>query len=379
MASIILSEIDNSLNWLRTSGIQNQSGEHIGAFNSWYDLENGKYEYAYTEITGYGISTLLFLYKIRQEVAHLEWAKIAAEWILKKACHKSGGVLTRFFYRDPLFMGSFDTQTIFSFDCGMVLKGLVALYFETKDERLLNFSTNLATFLIQNLQKKDGSFFAVYGGGNGTLIDDGDKWSTQSGCYHAKISIGLINLYKATKDDQYLDAAKNICDYSLRNQQDDGRFITHQETGDTLFHAHCYAAEGLYVAGKLLENEDYISSSKEATIYLLGKQKENGGIPSYFKAGRIIQHERSDILGQMLRLAVLHLDHINEDAVIKLINRTNAFKVCQGDQAGGYLYGRDEYGKNYNHINSWSTMFILQGLILSQLETTKEFMDLLLV
>ena len=49
--------------WLVNSGIQNTKGDEIGGFNAWYDLGANEYSYVYSEITGYGITTLLFLNK----------------------------------------------------------------------------------------------------------------------------------------------------------------------------------------------------------------------------------------------------------------------------------------------------------------------------
>ena len=49
--------------WFLDSGIQNVNicKDVDGAFNSWFDTNKNDYYYAYSEITGYGITTLLFL------------------------------------------------------------------------------------------------------------------------------------------------------------------------------------------------------------------------------------------------------------------------------------------------------------------------------
>ncbi|MBU2633737.1 MAG: glycoside hydrolase family 88 protein [Nanoarchaeota archaeon] len=351
-------------NWLLNSGIQNIKGEHKGAFNSWFDINKKNYPYAYSEITGYGITLLIFLYNLIKEEILLERANLATDWLINKAKHNSGGILTRHFYDKANFMGSFENEEIFAFDCGMVLNGVTNLYNITKDEKHLEFCINLADFMINKMQKQNGSFYAIYNAKNNTLKDDGEKWSTQSGAFHAKLSIGLINLYIITKNTKYKESAKKICDYSLKFLKDNGRFITFNKTGDTLFHPHCYVSEGFYMAGNYLKNNNYLESSKKSINYLFENQLESGGIPQMFKNNQFINFERTDILAQTLRMGVLFSK--DKDKLNNLTKRLLEFQVKEGDQKGGFIYGYDDSGKKYEHVNSWCTMFALQALILYQ-------------
>lgn len=353
--------IELAKNWLLNSGIQNLEGEHKGAFNSWFDIDKKGYPYLYSEITGYGITTLIYLYDLSKEEIFLERAKLAADWLITKATHSSGGILCRYFYKKTEFMGSFESEEMFLFDNGMVLNGITSLYEATKDEKYLKFSKKLADFIISK-QKEDGSFYAVYDVKNKKLVDNGKKWSTQSGAFHNKISIGLTNLYKITEDKEYKKSAMKICDYSLKFFKDNGRVVTFSKTGNSLFHPHCYAAEGLYVAGKYLKNKKYLEYSKRATQYLFSTQKSNGGIPQFFKNDKLIEFERSDILGQSLRLGVLN--SINNEKLDKLARKLLKFQNLDKKQNGGFRYGYDDQGNRYEHINSWCTMFALQALIL---------------
>ncbi len=363
--------------WLLHSGIQNPNGEHKGTFNSWYDVNKKAYEYAYSEITGYGISTLVFLYNLDNDNLLLERARIATDWLRNKAQHKSGGILCRYFYGKANFMGSFENEEIFSFDCGMVLNGVTSLYRLNKDKRDLEFCIKLANFMINKMQKPDGSFYAVYDAKNEKLIDNGEKWSTQSGCLHAKLSIGLINLYEITKDKRYLDSAKKVCDNSLQYLQDDGRFITFSQTGDTLFHPHCYASEGLYIAGSYFKDQRYIEASRKSTTYLFQHQLKNGGIPSFYRKGSLVEHERTDILSQALRMGALFLKDIAEEKLQNLASRLLEFQIKEGSQKGGFIYGYDDLGNRYDHANSWCTMFAIQALTL--LENKKSLEDIYLI
>ena len=369
-----MKEIELAKNWLLNSGIQNLEGEHKGAFNSWFDVDKKNYPYAYSEITGYAISTLIYLYDLTKEEIFLKRANMAADWLMNKATHSSGGILCRLFYEETEFMGSFENEEIFLFDCGMVLNGMTALYELTKNKKHLEYCKRLANFMISK-QKEDGSFYAVYDAKNNKLIDDGEKWSTQSGALHAKLSIGLLNLYELTKEEKYKKSAIKICDYSLKFFKEDGRVITFSKTGNSLFHPHCYAAEGLYVAGKYLENKEYLKFSKKSTEYLFTIQKKDGGIPQMFKENKLVEFERSDILGQTLRVGVLNSIEYNK--LERLYKRLLEFQNLNQEQKGGFKYGYDDQGKKYDHINSWCTMFAIQALILYK--EKQEFNGFLLV
>jgi len=362
-----IESFDNSISlakdWLLNSGIQNLKGEHKGAFNSWFDIDKKNYPYAYSEITGYGITTLLFLYKLDKDNIYLERAKMAASWLMNKATHKSGGILCRSFYKEKDFMGSFENEEIFLFDCGMVLNGLTNLYDITKDKTYLDYSIKLAEFMLK-MQKPDGSFYAVYNGKNKSLTDDGEKWSTQSGAFHNKLAIGLLKLHEITKDEKYKKSASKVCDYSLKFLKDDGRFVTFSKTGNSLFHPHCYAAEGLYVAGTYLNNKKYLDVSKKSTIYLFNNQLDNFGIPQMFKDNSFIEFERTDILAQTLRLGVLYSKYIDKKKIESLEERLLKFQNLKNEQKGAFIYGYDDSGKKYEHLNSWCTMFALQALLI---------------
>ena len=373
-----MQKIDRSIelakNWLLNSGIQNLKGEHKGAFNSWFDVNTKDYPYAYSEITGYAITTLLHLHELTKYTIFLERAKLAADWLSNKATHKSGGILCRYFYDKADFMGSFENEEMFLFDSGMVLNGIINLYEITKEKKYLEFSKKLTDFMIGK-QKQDGSFYAVYDAKNNKLTDSGDKWSTQSGAFHNKLAIGLLKLYEITKDEKYKDSAIKICDYSLKFFKEDGRVINFSKTGDSLFHPHCYTIEGLYVAGNYFKNNNYLESARKATRYLFNNQKKNGGIPQMFKDNQFIEFERVDILSQTLRAGVLF--DIEKNKLERLKNRLLEFQNLDEKQKGGFRYGFDDKGNKYEHINSWCTMFALQALILY--ERSQDFNKFLLV
>ena len=364
-------------NWLLNSGIQNIGGNTPvkGGFNAWYNLDNNSYFYTYSEITGYAITNLLYLYWLRKEELLLDKAKIAADWLVEKALHDSGAVRTRYYYDEEKadHKYSFQGNVVRAFDNGIVLSGLSNLYEFSSKENYYLVSKRIAD-LILKMQKKNGLLYAEYDLKKKKLKESHDKWSTQSGSYHVKIILGLINFAKYSNDKRYEDAARKLCDKILEFQKEDGRFVTYKEDA-THLHPHCYSAEGLLFAGLYFKDSRYVNAALKATKWLLNSQMENGGIPSLYVKGKFINFERADILAQTLRLATIFLnmgllEKSYRKNAEKLANRLLKFQYLkEGSQKGGFFYGYDvDYKtlkeKRTNHLNSWVTMFALQALIM---------------
>lgn len=350
---------DEVKNWLFDSGIQNADG----GFNAWYDLKSNSYPYIYSEITGYGITALLYLDSITNAVK-------AADWIIKHALLDSGAVLARK-YSDS-WQGSrdysFESGDVFSFDTGMVLFGMVNLFKHTGKGKYLKTAKRIANFLL-TMQKKDGLFNPIYHSKADKFDDRNDKWSTQAGSFHAKLSLGLLAAYDITGEKKYQESAIKICDATFKFQEADGRFITSRDEGTTHLHPHCYSCEGLYYAGKKLESDAYMKAAFKGIIWALKNQLLDGGMPCiYDKNTGFNRNQRSDTLAQVLRLAIYFLadgaaliqDY--KSNIYNLASKLLSFQKTEGKQAGGFYYGYTEDGKRMDHINSWCSMFALQSL-----------------
>src|SRR3989338_6259122 len=350
--------------WILDSGIQNTNGSHAGGFNGWYDIDKKNYPFVYSEITGYGITTLIFLNSLAPNPVFLNRAEIAAKWIIDSAMHGCGGVKTRAYNTSHDKLYSFENNVLFVFDNGMVLSGLVNLYNSTKKDAYLKAAIFVGNFLLST-QKNDGFFYAAYDANNDIKIDNQDKWSSQSGSYHAKLAIGLIDLYNATKDEAFRDSALRICNASLKLQEKNGRFITQQNEKSTHMHPHCYSAEGLIYTGSAIGENKFIQSAANAIKWALENQLPNGGVTCKFIDGKFVAHERSDTLAQVLRLS-LYLKSIglieHDEKIESFKNRLLDFQKMDGDNVGGFFYGTELDGTKRNHINSWCSMFALQSL-----------------
>ena len=357
--------------WMMDSGIQNLTGNNYGGFNSWFDFETKQYPYIYSEITGYGITSLLFLDKFF-EGDFVDRARAAADWIIDNELHGCGGVKTRDYQHemDESEVYSFESGNIFAFDNGMVLYGIINLYKKTGDEKYLGLSKKIADFMINTLRKDDGLFYAIFNPNTGEKEDYPKKWSSQSGSYHAKLSMGFTDIYDVTGEDKYKNAAIKLCEASLKFQDSSGRFITSRDDNSTHLHPHAYSAEGLLYTGIYFGREDFIESAEKAITWALSNQSEDGGIPKKYVGDSFVKLYRTDILAQILRLAVVlcelkKLDEKYEPNLKVLRGKLLEFQYSGNDpQDGGFYYGFTLDGERKKHINSWCSMFAVQALIM---------------
>tara|TARA_Y100000294_G_scaffold115844_1_gene107427 strand:- start:411 stop:1583 length:1173 start_codon:yes stop_codon:yes gene_type:complete len=356
--------------WLLNSGIQNtdKSKDVFGSFNAWYDTLANKFSFAYSEITGYGINTLLFLNSINKNPIFIDRAKIAAEWIMDKSFEPSiGGILCRYEHDSKRYR-----KWICTFDNAMCLNSMINLYKTTGEKKYLDFSLKIAEWLLK-MQKVDGCFFTRLLIDRNKLEENGDKWSTQSGAFHAKMALGLLNLGKLLNDSQYINAAKELCDWSLKLQTENGRFITDKNDNSTFLHPCCYANEGIIVAGIVLENKAYINSVKKCLEWIKVRRLETNGFPAYYIDDEFVHAESPDINAQVIRLLMM-LDSFDIVAcdynymgqcienIMKYQSNSKDRRTRGGFFSGDAWFFRQTKNNAMKHANSWVTMFALQAL-----------------
>lgn len=357
--------------WILNSGIQNLNSNRTlkGGFNSWFDIEKKSYPFIYSEITGYGITTLLFLDSAFKNDIFISRAKLAAEWVILNALHTSGGVKSKYYYdksaEDDQY--SFERGFLYSFDSAMVMNGLINLYETTKISLYLTTAQKIANFLIDKMMTKDGTFYPLYDQTSQSPKNTYDKWSTQPGGFHSKILIGLSKLAGITKDEKYIDVIKKSQDTLIKFQKSDGRFVTNKKDGSTNLHPHCYSIEGLLYVGVKFKDDKLMERLRKSVEWIFDNQLDDFSIPQSFSNGVPLEYERSDITAQAIRLGSFFIQNKYLDAgYMKNLNaskdRLLSFQNMNNGQGGGFFYGFDQNGIKLMHLNSWCTMFSIQAL-----------------
>jgi len=358
--------IDAAVSWLLNSGIQNTQGENVGGIHGYYT--GSGYPYIYSEITGYGISTFLYLNKFFPRKIFLKRAKMAADWIVEKSVMSNGGVRPRLYNNGNTGMYSFSSGNSFTFDTGMALNGIAMLFNETKDSCLVAPIEKISSFLLK-MQNADGSINAY--ASRDKKMNSFDKWSNQPSSFHSKLAISLIESGKILNNQTIMEAASKICEKSF-DYMKNTRFVTNKKTGFSETHPYCYSAEGLLYAGIELKNKKYISAAASSVNNLLTRIDPT--VPCIFDDNRSLYRTRSDTVAQLLRLSLIlknyNIMNVSDSKLKKLYELLETFQIMSGNQKGGFAYGTDHDGTELNHANSWAAMFSIQALIMY-----KEHMD----
>lgn len=351
--------MDIAVGWLLNSGIQSKEG----GFYAWQNMEDNSLSYLYSEITGYAITTMCFLYSITKDNAYINSAKRAAQWLMRDALSPDGAVLTRKYLKDAVEHYSFESGNIYSFDCAMAAFGMLKLYKITKEEDYLNCASRIIEFLNTKMLAVSGLYYPVFDARQSGVYEDPEKWSTQSGSFHSKIALCLCELASIKKDNHYSETAARLIDSSIKNFYKGNRFITSMPAGTSHFHPYCYTLEGMLYYSYKLKDGKYEKIIKDAFNWLTDFQQEDGGFPTQvYSDGRIdIAHRRSDIHAQILRLSYFIRADFDND---KLLDRLLEFQNTAGDFKGSFIYGADQNGER-RHSNSWCSMFAFQALSLA--------------
>lgn len=366
--------IDLVKKWFLYSGIQdnNRDSNTFGGFNAWYDIYEKNFSFVYSEIVGYGISTLTFLHHaFPDEDKFIERAFNAVNW-LSKAKYKKGGFLCRFYREKDTF-----NNKVCAFDAGMILNGLTNLYDISNDKYIFEMSKSIGYWLIDTMQKEDGSFYVRYLTDKNKFVDNENKWSAQSGSFHAKLSIGLLHLYDQTKNTKFKESVISLCDYALTKQEETGRFITNHFDNSTFVHPHCYTLEGLIAAGYYLKDNRYITAVRKGLSWIFENQLPSGAFPFKFLNNKFLNSESPDFTSQIIRLYILmkklklHGELIVDNKKIeKAIENILAYQShdVSREANGGFFSGAAWFNGVKNdftlrHVNSWVSMFVMQTLI----------------
>ena len=196
--------------------------------------------------------------------------------------------------------------------------------------------------------------------------------------------MGILSLYEITKEEKYKNSAIKFCEYALKQQEKNGRFVTFRDTKGTHMHPHCYSAEGLLYIGSAVNEQRYVDAAMAAARWALSTQLDDGGVPCTYIHNEPNKNQRSDTLAQVLRLGVMaaQLGKLNQDELKKLDllkDKLLQYQLTEGAQKGGFLFGTDFNGKDLHHVNSWCTMFALQGLLMYDAWHKKEKIDFRLI
>lgn len=359
--------------WITGSGIQHKGSDPSlrGGVSAWYEIDEKIYPFLYSEITGYALTTFLFLHRIYGQGKFLKSAQDASNWLIQNALHADGGVKTRFYlvkhYVSPNYC--FHHGRIYSFDTAMVGYGLLQYFKVSKEEKTLRAVEKILDFLTTRMRKKDGAFYPYFDSKTKKCGEDLEKWSDHGGAFHGKLALLFVDTYRLLKIPDHRKIAAKLLEGCLSAQKADGRFITGKKDQSTHLHPHAYTLEGLLYAGIHLKRNDFIEGAFKGFLWMLHGVSLDGSVSSIYVKDSFSHHERSDIVAQTLRIgSILYAvwpkrmrSHLGILSTIK--RHLLLFQHSGGKrEGGGFVYGSATDGLMRMHLNAWSTMFALQAL-----------------
>jgi hypothetical protein len=335
-------QIHRAGTWFVRSGIQEPSGGVARYYRT--DLQAN--HAVSTEITGYAVSTFVYLHSLTGDEQYLERASAGARF-LAAAWHT--GLHAMPFELDPA------THTYF-FDCGIIVRGLLAAWRATGTQEFLDIAVQIGTQMAADFPSPSGDLHPIL------LLPDKSpaardelRWSQSAGCYQLKSAMAWCDLAEATGDPAFREPYTRALEYSLGHY---ARFLPgHPDRHRVMdrLHAFCYFLEGLLPS---------LHDPRCATAFCIGVRS----VAEYLRdIGP--EFDRSDVYAQLLRMRLFGdaagVVPLDRDAAAFEAAKLAEFQTASTDPRldGGFHFGRRD-GAWLPYINPVSAGFGLQALAL---------------
>jgi uncharacterized protein YyaL (SSP411 family) len=363
------------LNWLVHSDVRlTNEGPAQGGVCQGYNWKKRSYPFVYSEITGYAVSTFNNAFRWTGEEQYLTLAKQSSDFLLKLQNVTAPDEMVEAIPHGLSLPELQPLYRYYSFDAAMCLQGILDLDAVCPSPELHKSARAIGDWLVERMQEDNGSFLSMYDAENRKCEHNGENFFDDNGCLHAKHAIGLLKLAHNTGNECYTEAARRVCDWVLKLQDDNGAFRANERLQHTVSHAHCYATEGLLYAYHVLGTGSYLKAARRSGKWLLGAQTEDGSIyidykRRWWRMGRrvteiIFPRRVTDATAQAIRIWLI-LYYLDRDQQF-LEASYRAADFLQGMQCavtsdrnalGGFYFWPD-----HPIMFAWCTMFAIHAL-----------------
>jgi hypothetical protein len=329
--------------WFARSGIQESSG----GVARYYRADLGRNHAVSTEITGYAVSTFVYLHSVAKEAAYLEAALRAAQFLTRTAWDGASKAMP--FEIDPPACAYF-------FDCGISVRGLLSSWRVTGEDEFLDVATALGESMAADFTSGDGGYHAILAlPGKRPFPPDLARWSASSGCYQLKAAMAWHDLAEATDSSRFCELYERAVERALCASS--GFLPGHADPLKVVdrLHAFLYFLEGLLPCAA----QDRCAAAVRDGIVRVARTLREA-------ASRF---ERCDVYAQLLRLR-LYADWagvapLDREAAQFEAGKVAGFQASSQDARidGGFYFGR-KAGAVLPFVNPVSTAFALQALAL---------------
>jgi hypothetical protein len=345
-----LQDIDSMLRragqWFLRSGIQ-QAG---GGVARYYRSDLGKNARVSTEITGYAVNTLLYLAGRTADGNYTDAAMRAARFLTETAWSP----LLSTFPFEHSDNGAQPEPLAYFFDCGIIVRGLLAAWRASREQRFLDTAATAGRAMIADFDARSAIHPILRLPEKQPLAYE-TKWSASPGCYQLKSAMAWYDLFDETGERRFATAYEQALENALRSE---GAFLPgdadREKVMDRL-HAYCYFLEGLL---------PYCGRSEVSRVLSAGIEKT-----AKYLHDIATEFARSDVYAQLLRvrLCAAHAGAVPLDETQASCEaaRAGEFQLASDDPRieGGFAFGR-KAEEILPFVNPVSTGFCVQALVL---------------
>jgi uncharacterized protein YyaL (SSP411 family) len=328
--------------WFVHSGIQDETG----GVARYYRSDAAQNARVSTEITGYAVSTLLYLYGRTENADYLAAAERAGKFLVEVAWSPR---LTTFPFEHSL--RDAPRPLAYFFDCGIIIRGLVRLAEITGESSYLDIAIKAGRSLASDFAAPTGYHPIIELPGK-SPVEYTPQWSRSPGCYQLKSALSWHDLARVTGNTEFHALYESAVAAAIKAKDSFLPGETPEATMDRL-HAYAYFLEGMLpLAGR----------SDCAAAVAEGIQR----ISNYLRSIRPV-FERSDVYAQLLRARLFANQlagiPVNRSAAEDELAQIVDFQLAGDDPKvrGGFCFGR-KGDKMLPYVNPVSAAFCLQAL-----------------
>jgi hypothetical protein len=319
--------------WFLQSGIQEASG----GVARYYRSDKHQNAPVSTEITGYAVSTLLFLHQRTGDSAYLDAALRAARFLTRVAWDARLGTFP--------FEHSVNGASRFAyfFDCGIIVRGLLYAWRVTADSEFRDTAIAAGRAMLDDFAGPD-AIHPILALPEKRPLEWQPRWSASPGCYQLKSALAWHELFEVTGESAFQNGYEAALLAALDNHHE---FLPGESDPARIMdrlHAYAYFLEGLLPA---LHRPDCAVAFRSGVDRVARYLREIAPV-----------FVRSDVYAQLLRARLLG-ETLDESAARFEAEQAATFQIG----SGGFLFGRKQ-GEDLPFVNPVSTAFCVQALAL---------------
>jgi hypothetical protein len=324
--------VERAGRWLLQSGIIDPDGG-VARYRLTDSQQNLP---ASTEITGYTVSGLCYLYELTADPRYLAAARLSGDYLTHKAWDESSSAMPFEIHHGPRYS--------YFFDCGIIIRALLWLYRLTSHAPYLERARSIGIAMERDFASLSGFHPIVLLPSKSPEKHD-LWWSRMPGAFQLKAALGWLDLGDTLDDQHFRDLYDQVLAFSLEHYAETLDNESEQLRKMDRLHAWSYFLEGLQPVGDRQPIQMLIRSALAH-----GEQLREQLAPIFL---------RSDVCAQLLRIRLIAGLAPAPGEIIRI----ESFQYASADPTldGGFGFGRRD-GALTPHVNPVSTVFCLQAL-----------------